>query len=184
MPLMTKRVYASAKSKIIETAKNIVLNEGLGNLTTDNLILKSGLSKGGFFYHFKTKQDLIKALSESLIEEMAAAIAELVKKDPVKKGATLRAWIQYTLSADYDEMIAYSRSLIEVLFSSEHDTSLYKEFSKSHIKQILSEGISKDTAMTVMFILDGYWYNEVFDVQAFNKKEARSFIKGLLKLTE
>jgi AcrR family transcriptional regulator len=184
MPAMTKRVYPSAKSKIIETAKEIVLKEGLGNLTTDNLIAKSGLSKGGFFYHFKTKQDLIKALSDSLMTEMVSSITALVEKDKRKKGATLRAWINYTLSNDYDEMVALSRSLVEVLFSEDHDATPYKEFNKAFIKQMLDEGSSKEAVMTVMLIIDGYWYNEVFGVQAFNKKECRTFIQGLLKLTE
>lgn len=181
---MAKRVYENSKDQILETAKKILLEEGIGKFSTDNLIAKSGLSKGGFFYHFKTKNDLIQALSLRILEEMDAGIAELASKDSQKKGATLRAYINYTLSEKSDEMIALCRSLIEVLIDKSHDVTPYTQFGKALLKKMQSEGTPKENIMAVFFALDGYWYNEVFGVQMFSKTETRKYIKSLLRYAD
>lgn len=180
---MAKRIYQSSKKEILLAAREILLKEGLGNLTTENLIKKSGMSKGGFFYHFKTKNDLIKALEEMIIREMEEEIYQEADKDKKRKGATLRAYLNYTLSDKNDEMIALCRSLVEVLFDKSSEPQGYKEFYKRFVKRVLSEDIDKNSAMAVLFALDGYWYNEVFGISFFSKKDTKNFIKHLAKFT-
>ena len=181
---MSKRVYQSSKEVILETAKQILLQEGLGNLTTENITTKSGLSKGGFFYHFKTKNDLIDELSLKVLHDMQEAIDQIAVKDPVKKGSTLRAYINFTLSPQNDEMVAVCRSLIEVMFDKNHDSSQYMEFSRELIKRMKAEGNSLENIMSVMLPLDGYWFNDVFGIQMYSKADMRKFIKNLTRFTE
>lgn len=180
---MSKRIYQSSKSDILAAAKTILLTEGLGNLTTDNVIAKSGLSKGGFFYHFKTKNDLILSLGDMVLEDWDKEIQARISVDKNKKGATLRACVDYALSETHDEMIALCRSMVEVLFDKNSSSDKYIEYSKGLVKKILSEGLNKMTVMTVLLALDGYWYNEMFGTQPFSKKEMKAFIKHLHSLT-
>ncbi len=182
---MSKRVYQNSKDKILETTKNILIEEGLGHLTTDLIIEKSGLSKGGFFYHFKTKNDLLQALSVKIIQDMREAIEKLKKKDPIEKGSTLRAYINFTLSKQNDEIAAVCRGMIEVAFDKQnHDMDAYTEFGQELVQDSLSEGISMDKIMTIFLTLDGYWYNDVFGNFLFPKSEMKKHIKNLIKLTE
>lgn len=54
----------STRTRIIEAALELVMQQGFGSTSIDNVIDKVGITKGAFFYHFKTKQDLAMALVE------------------------------------------------------------------------------------------------------------------------
>lgn len=181
---MTKspRVYKSAKVDILNVARKILVEEGLGHLTTDNLIAKTGLSKGGFFYHFKSIDDLISALSENLISEMEKDLYERAARDEDKKGAILRAAIQQSIADDSLEHIALCRSLIEILFNK----SLFKNYSdffEKFKKHAFNEGIDKMTVMNILYALDGYWFGEVFGLELYPKKDKKKFLQHLLTFT-
>lgn len=181
---MAKRIYESSRDVILETAKKILIEEGVGHFSTDNLIEKSGLSKGGFFYHFKTKKDLIQALSLKMLEEMDQSIRRLSDKDPNRKGATLRAYLRYSLSKENDEMVAVCRSMVEVAFDKQHDMEVYLKFGQDLLKRCQSEGIPKELVTGVFLTLDGYWYNDVFGYELIPKKDTQKYLKSLIKLTE
>ncbi len=53
---------ASAREKILELAEASVLQKGFGATSIEELIAGAGITKSGFFYHFKDKNDLAKAL--------------------------------------------------------------------------------------------------------------------------
>lgn len=48
----------STKNRIMETAEKIILQKGFGGTSIDEVIAQAHITKGGFFYHFKGKNDL------------------------------------------------------------------------------------------------------------------------------
>lgn len=179
--MKTSRVYKSAKTDILNTAKQILLKEGMGKLTTDNLIEKSGLSKGGFFYHFKTIESLIRSLAEVLLLEMEQEILKLADKDPVRKGAHLRAYINYTFD-DTADHIALGRSMIEVIFNKAFLDDFTKYFDQL-LSRFYKEDLDRLTVMTIVFTLDGYWYNSILGLEYYSAKDIKKLHQHLLKQT-
>jgi TetR/AcrR family transcriptional regulator, transcriptional repressor for nem operon len=57
------------RSKIMDTAQQMVLDVGLSGTSVDKVIEQAGVTKGTFFYHFKTKHDLAAALIERYADE-------------------------------------------------------------------------------------------------------------------
>lgn len=57
----------STREKIIDAAMVIVRERGVARLTLDEAAKVAGVSKGGVLYHFKAKDDLIRAMVERLI---------------------------------------------------------------------------------------------------------------------
>lgn len=47
------------KQRIIECARKLFVEKGYNNVTVDEIIDEANSSKGGFYNHFKTKEDLI-----------------------------------------------------------------------------------------------------------------------------
>lgn len=52
----------STKDKILEIAQSIMLQKGFSGTSIDEIIAASDITKGGFFYHFDSKNDLAKHL--------------------------------------------------------------------------------------------------------------------------
>ena len=57
------------RQRILDAAQAAIIEKGFTGTSIDELISECGLSKGGFFYHFKDKNDLAKALLRRYIEE-------------------------------------------------------------------------------------------------------------------
>lgn len=56
------------KSRILEVSEKIILQKGFSGTSLDEIIDESGITKGGFFYHFKGKTDLAEKLVERYLE--------------------------------------------------------------------------------------------------------------------
>jgi AcrR family transcriptional regulator len=57
------------RQQIIEAARDAVLTKGFSSTSIDELIAAVGISKSGFFYHFRDKTELAKALLHLYVEE-------------------------------------------------------------------------------------------------------------------
>ncbi|WP_242156004.1 TetR/AcrR family transcriptional regulator [Aestuariivivens sediminis] len=57
------------RKKILEESKKLVLNYGFSGTSIDQILDKTGITKGAFFYHFRTKNALAKALIENYAKE-------------------------------------------------------------------------------------------------------------------
>lgn len=64
----------SARDKILDLAEAAVLTKGYGATSIDELIAGAGITKSGFFYHFREKGELAKALMSRDIERDEAAL--------------------------------------------------------------------------------------------------------------
>lgn len=60
---MTIRGEAT-KERILAAAEQLVFERGYAGTSLDEIIEKVGLTKGAFFYHFKSKEDLARAVIE------------------------------------------------------------------------------------------------------------------------
>lgn len=56
----------SVKSRIISSAWELFRDQGFGRTTVDDIIEKSGTSKGSFYYYFSGKDELLNTLAEML----------------------------------------------------------------------------------------------------------------------
>lgn len=55
MPIKSKR---DAKTKLLDAALSVIRSRGYSATTVDDLCQAAGVTKGGFFHHFKSKEDL------------------------------------------------------------------------------------------------------------------------------
>lgn len=56
------------RKRILDVAEALVLEKGFGATSIDELLAATGLTKSGFFYHFKDKNELAKALIQRYVE--------------------------------------------------------------------------------------------------------------------
>ena len=59
----------TARQKVIDASRQIVMERGAGSLTYDEIAQVSGVTRGGITYHFPTKQKLLQTLVEQDIEQ-------------------------------------------------------------------------------------------------------------------
>ncbi|MBC8037103.1 MAG: TetR/AcrR family transcriptional regulator [Rhizobiales bacterium] len=65
------------RERILEVAETAVLEKGFAGTSIDELIAAVGITKSGFFYHFRDKSELAKALLQRYIDRENVLFDEL-----------------------------------------------------------------------------------------------------------
>jgi AcrR family transcriptional regulator len=74
------RKRGETREKLLALAESAVLAKGFAATSIDELIAALGITKSGFFYHFRDKNELAKALLERYLESDAALLEELFRR--------------------------------------------------------------------------------------------------------
>ena len=74
------RSGTQTRGRILDGAQRLVLEHGLAATTVDAILAESETSKGAFFHHFPTKNDLARALVERYAESDVAFLDEFMAK--------------------------------------------------------------------------------------------------------
>jgi TetR/AcrR family transcriptional repressor of nem operon len=82
---------SATKEKILEVAQQLVLEYGFGGTSVDQVISGAGITKGAFFHHFKSKNDLARALLDRYVQMDDQLLhnlmgrAENLSRDPLQQ---------------------------------------------------------------------------------------------------
>lgn len=86
--MKTTKKTPSTKEQLLQTAMELMLAKGYTATTVDEICEKAGITKGGFFHYFESKEDLGKAVIEHYWQLQMQMIREMpfnAIKDPLKK---------------------------------------------------------------------------------------------------
>jgi TetR/AcrR family transcriptional repressor of nem operon len=65
------------RERILDVAEDAVLQKGFGATSIEEIIAAVGITKSGFFYHFRDKSDLAKALLQRYVDRENSVLDEL-----------------------------------------------------------------------------------------------------------
>ncbi len=81
----------STRERILETAHDMILRQGYAATSLDQILERTGVTKGAFFHHFKSKDELARALferyiaTENQVLDMTLRRAEKLTSDPLQQ---------------------------------------------------------------------------------------------------
>lgn len=82
---------SATRDSILDATQSLILERGFAGMTLDDVVRQVGITKGAFFYHFKSKNDLGKALMKRFSEmdarsyDESCARAEKLSRDPLQQ---------------------------------------------------------------------------------------------------
>lgn len=82
-------------SEILKTAKNILVNQGIGALSTRHVAKEMGISVGNLAYYFSSKNALLEAIIEHVIDGYDAELQRESKDFPDDPVQHLKAFLCY-----------------------------------------------------------------------------------------
>jgi len=68
------------RERLLDAANDAILTKGFAATSIDELVEAAGITKGGFFYHFRDKGDLARQLLQRFLEEDDAAMDVLTDR--------------------------------------------------------------------------------------------------------
>jgi len=146
-----------ARAQILAAAMSLFARQGFANTSMNDIVRESGLSKGGVYWHFKSKDDLIAAIFDTFFggqELILASVlgseanaAEKLTRLALLASADLEAvFAEFPASLEFYTLAARSETLRERL------RSFYEAYHRQ-ISALLQEGIDEgiwaaDTAVS------------------------------------
>lgn len=134
---------SSTRERILDTAERLVIEHGFAATSVDRVIAESASSKGSFFHHFASKNDLAAALVQRYaaadIAHLDAAIAqvEAATLDPAERVVRFVEIFEHTA----DELMAAQSSCLYVSVLTE--------------RNLISSGTTDDVARAIVAWREG-----------------------------
>jgi len=75
MPRSLAASTLSTRDAIVQSACELAKDEGVFGISVDRVIERAGISKGGFFHHFPSKQALVLAVVAAELDRFEALVA-------------------------------------------------------------------------------------------------------------
>ncbi|NVM78815.1 AcrR family transcriptional regulator [Duganella sp. SG902] len=98
------------RAELIEKSAELFRTKGYDNTTVRDIAAATGIQAGSWFYHFKTKQDILAAIMEQGLRHALAEIEEIAAQ-PLAPSALLQRLVEQHLQA----LLAPDRHFIAVL---------------------------------------------------------------------
>lgn len=92
-----RRKREETRDRLLKAAFGVFARNGYERATVDEIVREAGFSKGAFYVHFSSKEDLFWEMFEDRAKELQGAFLEVVHPE-----ATLRANIRSLLAAIFE----------------------------------------------------------------------------------
>ena len=154
-----------AREQILLAAIKLLSTKGYANMSTNDIVAESGISKGGIYWHFKNKDAIIEAAFVSILDAQLAFIeAQLEGTDPAKIKLRRIFGIAHLVGEentppplDFFTLAARNAPLME-------QVRRYVHAYQERIAQVIQQGIDsgefasvdpKMTALNLLSVLEG-----------------------------
>lgn len=112
------------RNELIATAEQLFTEQGIAETTVDDVLRAAGISKGAFYHYFSSKDDLIAASIERLVDGLVEAIQPIVDDTTLSAANKLSAF--FDVKSRYQASHEHYAKLLSALMQS--DLSHYRYF--------------------------------------------------------
>lgn len=142
---------------LLDCAASLASEQGVGAVTVQAVADAAGVTKGGFFHHFPSKQALVEAVLNDLMEQFEAEIDAAMAKDPVVHGRFTRAYVEVSLKALADGRSGeYAALYVALLSDPELGRMCAERFARYHARY---HAIDNDPILEIVRLAaDGAWF--------------------------
>jgi len=156
----------------------------MASVTLDAVSGASGVSKGGLLHHFPTKNALLDALFESLLERFDADIEERMRVDPVSHGRFTRAYLLAVADINDDREDARHWAQVTIAMLAEPRLrQRWRQWVQARADEYVGTDSSVD-AQIVRFAADGLWLSDTTESHDLGPAERQALIARLSELTK
>jgi AcrR family transcriptional regulator len=168
-----------ARAKVLEAARRIVETRGAGHLTFEELVVESGITRGGITYHFPTKQALLKGLIEADIADWEQTAGRLESSCGCTKTAELMGQIRCNLAT---QDAGHQRFVSGLMSAAMVDPSLLDPIREHQRRKFSTWTWDESDQMRYLMLLaaEGLFWQEFFDLNPMSP-EVRAKLAALIE---
>lgn len=159
---------------LIESARHLALENGLAAVSVEAVAAHAGVTKGGLFHHFPSKQALVDAVFRHLLEEFEADLDARMAADPESYGRFTRAFIRSVFD------VGANGQWSPLWIATVTDRELRRLWGEWLSVQLSRHGENALGLESARFAADGVWLGQMFGVAP---ADPDAFQRHLIEMT-
>ncbi|MCU0931496.1 MAG: TetR/AcrR family transcriptional regulator [Serpentinimonas sp.] len=171
-----------AKAAVLAAAEAIVKDIGAANLTFDELVRRSGITRGGIVYHFPTKDALLQALVENDLQHWNGCVADKRRRTS-GPNADLLAYLQSSTEPD-EETSRLCAGLLSAATTSKALNEPWKRYYEKHHADVARASADPVMACLLTLAADGLFWQETLGLSPLSRSERRAVVQRMLELAQ
>jgi AcrR family transcriptional regulator len=175
----------SSRETILDAAEEVVLEIGAGHLTLNAVAEKAGVSKGGLMYNFPTKEALLTAMVQRMIEHIKDQREQKQATIPPGPAQQVKAHVLSVLEPNPDPRLDRVKSA--VLAAAAINPKLLqpvRDDYESFLANLASSGMRFELAAVIALAADGLRLLELLKVSALPSQQRDAVIAEMLRLAD
>jgi AcrR family transcriptional regulator len=172
---------SNTREQILSAAEQIVVRDGVKNLTIENVANEAKISRGGVLYHYASKDALIQGMLDRLVEQFEMIINDEVANDPEHYGRYTRAFARATLRMDEDTASVFAPLLAAISYNPDLIHSFNQRWQAW--QQQMEQEIDPVKGAVVQLASHALWLNDLLLRQDFSVDRKREIVAYLVRLT-
>lgn len=167
------------RDRILDATARILVRDGGDALTIAAIAHEAGVSKGGLFYHFPSKDDVVTALMERFIQ----SFDELLSNAGHEPGAATRAYLR---SAEEPRSVATQPviALLAALTVRPRALGALRERYDEWARRLDDDGVPSEVSDLIRFAVDGLWLADLLDLAALPSQRRAALLEHLDRLLD
>lgn len=144
------------RAALLDATVALIAEQGLAKVTVDAVARAAGVTKGGLFHHFASKQDLIDGVLADMLANAEAAIAAAMAADPEPHGRFTRAYLNGVLGKYASDAAAISKTMCVAMLGDPQLQGGWSDFVAGHVARN-AETDGNPACALVRLAADGIW---------------------------
>ncbi|WP_042350635.1 TetR/AcrR family transcriptional regulator [Bacillus massiliigorillae] len=169
----------TTRKRILEAAYYIIKTFGISRLTIDVVCKEAGLSKGGFLYHFPSKEALIKGMIDDMYGQYVVEIEDEIAADSNDIGKNARAYLKVTFLNEENEF-QLSAGVLAALVNTPSQLEPVRDIYKDWQDKMENDNIDPAIATICRLASDGLWYADLFNFAPLKDPDLRQRVLSIL----
>lgn len=157
---MRRKEPEKVRQALIDAAAQLIADKGMARLTVDAVAKAAGVTKGGLFHHFATKDDLVQGVQDAMIAFAEESINAEMAADPVYHGRYTRAYLNGVLRENRLNDHTPSRTLCLAMLADPALQNRWGDWVEGQVKRHAETDDNPSCAM-VRLTVDGIWLNSL-----------------------
>jgi AcrR family transcriptional regulator len=155
-----RKAPEKVRAALIDAAAMLIAQQGLSRLTIDGVARAAGVTKGGLFHHFASKDDLILGVVGAMIDSADADIAGVMADDPEPHGSFTRAYLSGVFGDPLATEHATARTLCMAMLADPRLQNMWFNWVRDQVAKHAATDDNTECAL-VRLAADGAWLNSL-----------------------
>jgi AcrR family transcriptional regulator len=179
MPKSSHR--ASSRQKLLDAAVDIISRQGVQELTIDAVAAAAGVTKGGLIYHFKTKDELLGALVERMVDELDQRFQERAAGLGNTFGALLTALVDEAFDMSDSDRVLQANLLAAASSYPHLMPPVQAMFARIYERCAEDEG-KAGQALVLAAAMDGFVLLDLLNLHRFKPEQRQAMRQTMLAM--